>query len=150
MCMLEADYTIEILLITKEQKQSTIYYKVTLTHRRDGNPKKCIWTIYSEEEVDCFRQSANHDWLEDTKGWGLKINEQGKLENIGLSPQNEILKIAKFVDSSKNGECHGYPADYRRGTQDRQSTDILIKWNTKHLITNVAMNKFRLGKLCYL
>jgi len=133
-----------------KEQEKLIYYKVRSVHRRHGNSEKCIWTIFIHEEVDCFKLSTSENWLEDTKGWGLKINSEGCLEQVGVSEQNESLKIAKFVDSSSTREWHGYPADYCRRKQDRPSTRVLIDWKEKGLISKTKMDKIKQYKKCNL
>jgi hypothetical protein len=153
MCIREdTPIPISILILTEEgdSKEDIIYYKIRSVHRRRGNPEKCIWTITMEEEVDCFQDSANNKWLEDRKGWGLKVNSERRLSEIGISDQQEILKIAKFVDSSSTGEWHGYPADYCRRNQDKPSTRVLMDWKKRGLISKTNINKIKQGKRCNL
>jgi hypothetical protein len=153
MCILE-DIPIPIITsVFTEKEESTediIHYKIRSVHRRHGNSEKCIWVISLQEEVDCFKFSADEKWLEDTKGWGLKVNSGGGLSQIGISDQQEVLKIAKFKDSNSTREWHGYPADYCRRKQDRPSIRILMDWKDRGLISKTKMDKIKQYKRCSL
>ena len=140
------------LIVNREGEEltETIYYIVRSAHRRNGNSEKCIWTISREDEVNCFQDSRLQDWLEDTKGWGLKINAEGSLDEVGISDQGEILKIGKFRDDNSTREWHGYPADYCRRQQDKPSQRILMDWKNKGLINKTQMNRITQCKKCSL
>jgi hypothetical protein len=148
MCILE-DTPIPITAGVEEEEVQ-LYYKVRSVHRRLGNTNKCRWTISIKEEVDCFKDSVFKKWLEKTEGWGLKINGEGGLEQVGLSDIEEVLKIAKFVDSASTNEWHGYPADYCRRNQDRPSLKVLTDWMDKEIITKTQMAKIKQYKKCSL
>jgi hypothetical protein len=153
MCILEdTPIPIAITVLTEEgeSKEDVIHYKIRSVHRRHGNSEKCIWTISLQEEVDCFKTSADEKWLEDTKGWGLKMNSAGGLSEIGISERQEVLKIAKFVDSGSTREWHGYPADYCRRNQDRPSMKVLMDWKDRGLINKTKMDKIKQYKRCSL
>jgi hypothetical protein len=145
-------FPIEISVLTEEGKRvvDVIYYIIRTVHRRRGNPTKCIWTITPQEEIDCFKVAASNKWLEVTEGWGIKINTEGKLDQIGVSERDEALKIAKFVDSNSDRKWHGYPADYCRRKQDKPPERILRDWHTRSLITKAKMSKITQRKLCSL
>jgi hypothetical protein len=149
MCILE-DTPIQIPVVGEAEEVQVLYYKVRSVHRRRGNPNKCIWTISLEEEVNCFRCSALKKWLEDKEGWGLKINAQGGLEQVGESDKKEKLKIAKFVDSSSTTEWHGYPADYCSRNNDRPSLKVLEDWMNNKIINKTKMSKIKQYKQCNL
>ena len=149
MCILE-DTPIPITVIVEGEEVQLFSYKVRSVHRRHGNTNKCIWTISIEEEVDCFKDSAFKNWLENKEGWGLKINAKGGLEQVGVSEINEGLKIAKFVDSNSTTEWHGYPADYCRRNKDRPSLKVLKDWMDKKIISKTQMSKIKQYKKCSL
>ncbi|MBN3897636.1 MAG: hypothetical protein V7L14_23970 [Nostoc sp.] len=127
-----------------------ISYKINPSHRRSGNPNKSIWTITQDEEITCFQLALSKGWLEEKTGWGIKQNQIGKLEQIGLSPLQEPLKIAKFRDDSQTKEWHGHPADYQNNQQDRPSTKILQIWRNDGIIAKHHITKIRSGKQCNL
>ncbi|MGI0489474.1 hypothetical protein ACN4EK_29010 [Pantanalinema rosaneae CENA516] len=153
MCIIDdTPVPIKITVLTEEgeSKEDVIHYKIRSVHRRHGNFEKCIWTISPQEEVGCFQVAASEEWLEATEGWGVKINAEGRLEQIGVSEQDEVLKIAKFVDSSSTREWHGYPADFRRRQQDKPSERVLIAWKNRGLINKTKMSKITQRKPCNL
>lgn len=153
MCILEdtpIPISISVLTEEGEGKEDVIHYKIRSVHRRHGNSEKCIWTISLQEEVDCFKVSAFESWLEDTKGWGVKVNSEGGLAQVGISDQSEVLKIAKFIDSSSTREWHSYPADYCRRKQDRPSIGVLMDWKNCGLISKTKMDKIKQHKKCSL
>lgn len=127
-----------------------IYYTINPSHRRSGNPNKSQWTITPEEEIYCFKLAVSNDWLENKIGWGIKQDQIGNLEQIGVSPLNEPLKIAKFRDDSQTNEWHGHPADYQQKQQDRPSTEILQIWRKQGIIAKHHITKIRSGKPCNL
>jgi hypothetical protein len=78
------------------------------------------------------------------------VNSEGGLSQIGISDQQEVLKIAKFKDSNSTREWHGYPADYCRRKQDRPSIRILMDWKDRGLISKTKMDKIKQYKRCSL
>ena len=136
---------IEIDLTTR----TTGNYIISSQHRRTGNPNKSIWTINFDEEVECFINAMNGNWKTEAIAWGIKTIGD-VLHVVGLNPDNEELKIAKFVDGSKTNVWHGYPADYMRKAQDRPETVILKTWVDNGYITKAKMSKIRLGQSCNL
>ncbi|RNI31956.1 hypothetical protein EFA69_05465 [Rufibacter immobilis] len=137
------DTKIEIEL--KEESKTT--YIISSQHRATGNPKKTVWTIDFNEEVECFKQSKISEWIQDNYSWGVKAIDS-VLQYIGHNFENETLKLAKFVDGNENDIWHGYPADYLRRSQDRPPTFILKSWVDKGYLTKAKMNKIRRGQPC--
>jgi hypothetical protein len=159
MCII-TDTPVQVLSVQENvggvDAQINVSYKVRSVHRRKGNSKKCIWTLNPKEEVDCFRDAASAKWLDANAwsiakhGWGLKVNANGGLEEVGISDQGESLKIAKFVDSSLNYEWHGYPADYSQRKQDKPPISVLADWKERRLITKTQMSKIKQFQRCNL
>src|SRR5687767_3436475 len=92
-------------------------YLVSSAHRRKQK-NKSRWTISIDDEVECFILSQVSNWVETAKAWGLRPN-RNSLDELGVNPLEESLKLAKFVNSSSDDVWHGYPADYVRNNQDR-------------------------------
>lgn len=124
-------------------------YFISSQHRRTGNPNKSIWKISFEDEVNCFIQTISNNWKEGLEGWGIKLIGTN-LQVIGISNDNNELKLAKFVDGTNTNVWHGYPADYMCKAQDRPNTETLKFWVTEGYITKAKMNKIRQGQLCNL
>ena len=124
-------------------------YFISSQHRRVGNPNKSIWILSHEEEIGCFVFSINSGWKNQIVSWGLSLLGT-EMQIIGRNPENEELKIAKFVDGNGNNIWHGYPADYLRKSQDRPETCTLKSWVQHGYITKAKMSKIRLGQSCNL
>lgn len=117
-------------------------------HRNRQNNNKSLWSITQTEEVESFRLMSINSWIvDDNKGWSIhRVNLSNRI--LGVSPQNENVQIAKFVDSSNNQKWHGYPVDYRKSLQDRPKTTILKDWVEKEIIKRADMAKILQGKGC--
>jgi len=124
-------------------------YFISSQHRRTGNKHKSIWTISLEEEVNCFIQTISNNWKVGFEAWGIKLNQK-TLHVVGLSNNNNELKLAKFVGGINTNLWHGYPADHMYKAQDRPTTEILKLWVAEGFITKAKMNKIRQGQLCNL
>jgi hypothetical protein len=124
-------------------------YIISSQHRRTGNPNKSVWTINFEEEVNCFIQTIDKNWKEGIEAWGIKLIGT-TLQVVGISNNNNELKLAKFVDGTNTNVWHGYPADHMYKAQDRPTTEILRFWVNEGYITKAKMNKIRQGQLCNL
>lgn len=128
-------------------------YIISSQHRRTGNSNKSIWTITFDEEVDCFIEAMNGGWKSGSEAWSLKVsNNILHVVGTNIDKSNTIkeLKLAKFVDGTKNKVWHGYPADYMYKAQDRPSTEVLRVWVTLGYLTKSKMSKIRLGQSCNL
>ncbi len=124
-------------------------YVISSHHRRKGNPKKCIWTVTFDDEVNCFIQTIRQNWRVGSEAWGLILSNT-ILQVVGRNTSNDELKLAKFVDGSNNEIWHGYPADYMLRSQDRPATGILQSWVNSGYISKAKMSKIRLGHSCNL
>ncbi|MBD2699828.1 hypothetical protein IC229_04220 [Spirosoma sp. BT702] len=124
-------------------------YYISSAHRNDVTKDKSRWIISMGEEVECFIESQEEEWIESNLSWGIRSNGNG-LECIGFSTQDDELKFAKFIDSSKNNKWHGYPADYIRRQQDRPGIPVLKIWREKNIILKHHIIKIRQGKACNL
>ncbi|WP_154990421.1 hypothetical protein [Priestia megaterium] len=123
-------------------------YILASHHRNKQNNNKSLWTITPAEEVESFKLMYTNNWIiEKNKGWS--IHRVGYTNGVlGLSPQNEDVQIAKFVDSSNNLQWHGYPVDYRKSRHDRPESGILKNWVDQGIIKRTDMSKILRGKGC--
>lgn len=124
-------------------------YIVSSQHRRKGNPKKCIWIVTFDDEVNCFIYTIRQNWRVGSEAWGLLVSNT-ILRVVGRNNSNDDLKLAKFVDGNNNEIWHGYPADYMLRSQDRPTTRILQEWVNNGYISKAKMSKIRLGHSCNL
>lgn len=127
-----------------------IYYIIASQHRLMTNQHKSFWIISPEGELDCFQLTISKGWYQNNRGWGLCLSTEGKLNYLGKNNISELLKIAKFIDSVPNNHWHGYPADYRRKTQDIPPIDILKEWYDEGLLEKHCISKIKAGKVCNL
>ena len=123
-------------------------YFVSSAHRR-VQKNKSRWTLDINQEVDCFVTSQTNNWIEGIAAWGM-VKNGNALVVIGINPQDEPLKIAKFVAKNNDGLWHGYPADFCRNPQDRPGVTILQVWRTRGYIEKHHIIKIRQGKECNL
>ena len=128
---------------------NNVNYIISSQHRRAGNVNKCLWTVSFENEVECFTDSLNNEWIEGKHAWGVRFIN-AVLEPLGEANGGRILKIAKFVDGNRINVWHGYPADPMTRGQDRPTTAILKIWVNNGYITKSKMSKIRLGQTCNL
>ena len=130
-------------------KDKNVYYTVVSYHRNSSLQNKSKWTISRLDEFNCFAYSEEKEWLINHQGWGV-IPDGNKLIELGKNSESEKLYISKFVDSEENNIWHGYPADYRRNTQDIPTTQILTNWYNDGLIKKHHILKIKRGKKCNL
>ena len=123
-------------------------YYISSAHRRVQR-NKSRWTTTLEQEVECFVSSQINNWVEEICSWGI-VQNGNSLLILGQNPQNESLKIAKFVAKNNDNVWHGYPADFCRNIQDRPSITILQNWRTNGHIEKHHITKIRQGKQCNL
>lgn len=128
---------------------SNTKYICSSAHRGHIGHQKSIWAITLAEEVACFSKSVSEVWNYETYFWGLHIIGASPAV-LGINRFREDVKIAIFVDASRNLIYHGYPADYRRKIKDRPHVNILKKWRDQGLIQKHMMNKIMTGKQCSL
>jgi hypothetical protein len=112
-------------------------------HRNTSNPKKSLWTVTEQEEIECFKRAIIELWTYEQFAWGLHIIN-GQIMPLGINTDNEVLKVAKFVDN--NTHWHGYPADYVRKIQDKPPSLVLTKWCELKLITKSQVLKIKQQK----
>ena len=62
----------------------------------------------------------------------------------------EDLKVAKFVDGSKNNIWHGYPANILANKQDIPPTSILLLWEKLNYINKSDIRKINQQMPCNL
>ena len=84
-----------------------VSYTISAAHRRKSS-KKSRWTISTNEEFACFSNSITNTWKQNFSAWGLHIVNSTP-DILGKGVNKEDLKVAKFVDGSKNNIWHGYP-----------------------------------------
>lgn len=133
---------------TTNYKGST--YIFSDQHRSAPNEHKSIWIIGELEEFNSFTLMYDENWIfEKYTGWSFHRVNSNK-EFLGLSPKQEQVKIAKFVDSCENGKWHGFPIDYRYSVHDKPTIKILREWECKGEITKAQMRRIAQGKDCSL
>ena len=103
-----------------------VSYTISAAHRRKSS-KKSRWTISTNEEFACFSNSITNTWKQNFSAWGLHIVNSTP-DILGKGVNKEDLKVAKFVDGSKNNIWHGYPANILANKQDIPPTSILLLW----------------------
>ena len=126
------------------------FYTISSQHRYVRPKEKSKWTVTYEEEVNIFRNSYSEKWLEGYICWGLLLNGDNIILQLGINKFNENLFISKFIDGNKNSKWHGYPADYKRNLYDRPSVRILSLWKDSGKIEKHHISKIRCGKKCNL
>lgn len=116
-------------------------------HHRDGRKTKSQWTITEAQEIAVFGDAVANDWLVDTIGWGLYL-EDGKVAYLGVSGDGKRrLFVAKFWDSYSKDEWHGFPADQRK-SQDKPPWEIANKWVEENYIGLPKVRKLMKGQRC--
>jgi hypothetical protein len=123
------------------KKYNDCTYIFSDQHRNLQNRNKSEWKISQDEEFNSFILMCDENWIfNEYKGWSLhRINSSN--EKLGKNRSREWVKIAKFVDSTKNSEWHGYPVDYRESIHDKPPTKILKEWVKKGIISKSQMGK---------
>ena len=129
---------------------TTSQYIIVSQHRTSGYRNKSRWVVSKQEEVDCFRQSLQKEWLCVGTGWGVIIDNSNKLKILGINHFNEDSKIAKFIDGNKSNLWHGYPADVKRKVKDIPPVAILNKWRVENIIKKCHVSRIQRGATCSL
>lgn len=124
-------------------------YVATPAHRGKPSQDKSSWSISVPDEVQCFEKASLSGWSGNGHRWG-NWSASGKLAPLGTNHWNEELHIARFVDGGATAPWHGFPADYRRRTQDRPPAQVLFAWRDAGLIEKHMVAKIRMGKRCSL
>lgn len=126
-----------------------VQYIIKDYHRNGGNGRKSQWMIPEPAEVQCFERSHHSNWINNNMAWGLHPAAPPP-QVLGRSPNGDDLKIARFRASANGTTWQGFPADYRRKTQDRPTITILHLWMRAGYIRKHEMSKVRSGKRCSL
>lgn len=126
-----------------------VRYFVHPKHRGSATSDSCTWRISVDDEVDLFkaalpkaRSAGQTCWAAEAEGRRLRI--------IGTNVHGDLLMFGKFVDGSAIAIWHGYPADYRRHTQDRPPMCVLKIWDKQGLIKKHHVAKISGGMQCNL
>lgn len=123
------------------------HYIVVKHHRYRTSPHKTRWTITPLKELQCFELAYSSGWMDTFACWGVHV-VGGVADRLGINSRNEKLLFAKFVDSGQNCVWHGYPADYRRKTNDTPSYEILGEWRRRGLIDKRQIRIIKQGQVC--
>lgn len=140
------DYQNKIIISDERE----VIYTISKKHR-GRNAKKSHWIIKMPKEVLLFRDAlkSGYENKEDHTAWNLLV-VNGEVCAVGKSVEKKELKIAKFVDSNKNEQWHGYPANYMKNNQDIPSSKVLKQWYDAGIISGATMKKIRGGQPCNL
>ena len=144
------NYKLDCPNTIKISDKREVIYTISKKHR--GKKKqKSYWIIKKPEEVSLFIDSLKSGYEDENKycAWNLRIID-GNAVVLGCSLAKEELKIAKFINSAKKDQWHGYPANYIKKSQDIPSAKILTLWHIKGLINTATMKKIRGGQPCNL
>ena len=117
-------------------------------HRGQADQHRSIWTKPVPEEIACFVQAWQESW--GTNGgelWG-HVREGTRLQPLGLNRYGEHLWFGKFLHNPHPVQWHGYPADYRRKSQDRPPEKVLFKWRDIGILAKHQVYKIMAGKSC--
>lgn len=128
---------------------NNIRYYISPVHRTNQNSDKSLWSITTANELNCFINTYNNQWIINDKGWGIIINSEGKISILGYTPSNENSQIARFQGAMNNTHWHGYPWD-RKKIKDKPSEQILDIWISKGYIDKSCKAKIRRCQLCTL
>ena len=133
-----------------EHEGQTITYNVNPQHREKDNPNKSIWIVKPDVEYACFKFTYEKEWVVENEAWGFLLNEKKDFVLIGLSQENEELKIAKFKKNPNAAEWHGYPCNYMAKKQDVPSDTVMKAWVDAQYMTKAKMSKIQHQFLCNL
>jgi len=157
---IEHDEEIELVIERVKDGEGVKYecsYIIVSYHRNNSLKDKSVWTIDEQAELNCFKETQEKNWVQESIGWGMKYevlkkkeSEKVIIETIGISEHNEKLKIGRFIDGSKNDTWHGYPANYRRKKQDIPPMEILLNWIDLRVLKKHQASKIKQGKKCNL
>jgi len=127
-----------------------VIYTISKKHR-GRNPDKSHWIIKMPKEVALFRDALRLGYEDKANftAWNFLIVD-GEICVIGKSVDDLELKMAKFVDSNKNEQWHGYPANYMKNNQDIPPASLLLSWQKAGFITTATMKKIKGGQPCNL
>ena len=127
-----------------------VIYTISKKHR-GRNTEKSHWIIRMPKEVALFRDALKSGYEDNANctAWNILIDD-GEVCVIGKSVDDMELKIAKFVDSNRNEQWHGYPANYMKNNQDIPPAGVLLSWQKAGYITTATMKKIKGGQPCNL
>ena len=133
--------------ITDERE---VIYTISKKHR-GRNAEKSHWIIKMPKEVALFRDALKlgYEDKENYTAWNLLVVDS-EVCVVGESTEEINLKIAKFVDSNKNEQWHGYPANYMKNNQDIPPANVLRQWYDANIISGATMKKIKGGQPCNL
>lgn len=126
-----------------------VRYFIHPKHRGSPTRDSCTWRISVDDEVDLFKAALPTARRPGQKCWAAE-SEGRRLRTVGINVHKESLFFGKFVDGSCMSVWHGYPADYRRYTQDRPPMCILKIWDKQGLIQKHHSSKISRGMKCNL
>ena len=129
--------------------QQNVKYYVHPKHRGRPTNDRCTWIISVLEEVALFKRAIPVVCCPGQIYWAAEA-EGRRLRTVGINVNRESLFFGKFVDGSAISRWHGYPADYRRRTQDRPPIPVLQNWETQGLLKKHHIAKISGGKKCNL
>ncbi|MBE2255593.1 MAG: hypothetical protein IAE65_05280 [Ignavibacteria bacterium] len=128
-------------------KNQDYTYKIVDYHR-NGLPPPSKWIVIPKDELNCFINSINNDWIINDRAWGIILNEN-KCKVIGLNEKSEEVKIATFKTHKNSNFWHGYPYNIAK-LQDRPHTNVLINWRDNGFIKKTEMSRISRGIKCNL
>ncbi len=126
-----------------------VRYFVHPKHRGSPTSNTCTWTIPIVDEVALFEAALPSVRSPGQACWAAEPGVR-RLRTVGVNVHVESLFFGKFVDGSSMSRWHGYPADYRRRTQDRPPPAVLQVWVTQGLIEKHHLAKISGGMKCNL
>ncbi|MCP5495917.1 MAG: hypothetical protein H7A23_15300 [Leptospiraceae bacterium] len=143
--------------------ENQCFYIIHPKHRDGKDPDASQWIISEDEEKQCFATTLSCAWIipenvenlckEGQFGWGIKTGSKKTLEYLGHIGKNrgqKKVKLAKFRNEKqiKQGNWHGYPANYLENSQDIPPEFILKIWKNEGYINKSIMSKIKKGKPC--
>ena len=136
----------------KISEERAVIYTISDQHRGQRRPNKSRWTISMPSEISLFINALKNGYEHKSTytAWNLHIDENNKICVLGESPDSQVLKIAKFVDSDHKDWWHGYPAHYEKNSQDIPPYAILLSWTQAGYISTATMKKIKGGQPCNL
>jgi hypothetical protein len=118
-------------------------------HHRNRTPGKSQWTITELAEVGAFEVARGRNWLTLGTGWGLHVRD-GRAEYLGIAAdQATLLFLAKYVDTGRTNQWHGYPVPNDAGG-NKPPDQIIGDWMSMELIRPACARKLAQGRPCNL
>lgn len=126
-----------------------VRYFIHPKHRGSPTRDSCTWTISVDDEVALCKAALSTARSPGQECWAAEA-EGRRLRKVGINVYRESLIFGKFVDGSAIAIWHGYPADYRRRTQDRPPISVLQVWVMRGLLQKHHVAKISGGMQCNL